>query len=155
MVRIRRFGIVHTANMVAALYAFIALIFAAFFALFGALGVAIAPRGSEVSSQLGAGIVGILIVAVLLVVFYAVVGWVFTAVACAIYNVVAGWFGGIEVQIESSTPVGPAGGYPAYGYPAPYPARYPAPGGYPAPAQPGTPPAPWGGGTTPPPAPGR
>ena len=32
MVRIRRFGIVRTANMVAALYAFIALIFLAFFA---------------------------------------------------------------------------------------------------------------------------
>ena len=38
MVRIRRFGIVHTATMVAALYAFIALIFFAFFALLALLG---------------------------------------------------------------------------------------------------------------------
>ncbi len=152
MVRIRRFGIVHTANMVAALYAFIALIFAAFFALFGVLGVAVAPRGSAVSNQLGAGIVGVLILAVVLVLFYAVVGWVFTAIACAIYNVVAGWFGGIEVQIESSAPAAPGGGYPAYGYPAGY--GYPAPGGqYPAPGPGG--PAPSGGGNLPPPAPGR
>ena len=43
MVRIRRFGIVRTANMVAALYAFIALIFAAFIVVFGALGVAHRP----------------------------------------------------------------------------------------------------------------
>ena len=157
MVRIRRFGIVRTANMVAALYAFIALIFAAFFALFALLGVAVAPRGSSFSGQLGTGIVGVLILAVILVVFYGVIGWVFTAIACAIYNLIAGWFGGIEIQIEGGAPGAPGGGSPVYGYPAGY--GYPAPGSYPAPAPYPAPgaggPAPVGGGNLPPPAPGR
>ena len=148
MVRIRRFGIIRTANMVAALYAFIALFFAAFIVLFGALGVAIGPRGT-IDSQVGAGIVGVLILALFVVAFYAIVGWVFTAIACAIYNLVAGWVGGVEIQLES-TPGGPGGGY-AYGYPAAYGAPGAYPGSYPAPAQP----APSGGGNLPPPAPGR
>ena len=126
MVRIRRFGIIRTANMVAALYAFIALFFAAFIVLFGALGVAIGPRGT-IDSQVGAGIVGVLILALFVVAFYAIVGWVFTAIACAIYNLVAGWVGGVEIQLES-TPGGPGGGY-AYGYPAT--AATAAPGAYP------------------------
>jgi hypothetical protein len=94
----------------------------------------------------------------LLTVFYTIFGWIFTAIACALYNGVAGRVGGIEIQIESTTPGAPGGGYPAYGYPtygvpAPYPApvQYPAPGQYPAPVQPGGPPAPWGGGQVPPP----
>ena len=155
MVRIRRFGIIRTANMVAALYAFIALFFAALLVLFGALGVAIGPRGTAIDSQVGAGIVGVLILALFVVAFYAIIGWVFTAIACAIYNFVAGWFGGVEIQLESTMPVAPGGGYPAYGFPAGYgaPGAYPGPATYPAPAQPAQP-AP-SGGNLPPPAPGR
>ncbi len=90
---------------------------------------------------------GLVIFGILAVLFYGAIGWVFTAIACALYNFVAGWVGGIEIQVESTTPGPPAGGYPAYGY-----APYPAPGPYPAPAQPGGPPAPWGGPVPPPPA---
>ena len=154
MVRIRRFGIVRTANMAAALYAFISLIFVGLFGLFALLGVAVAPNGS--AGTVGAGVLGLVIVGLVVVLVYAVVGWVFTAIACALYNVVAGWVGGIEVQVETTTPMGPGGGYPAYGYPTyPAPGGYPAPYGYPAPGQTGPAPAPWGGGSMPPPAPGR
>ena len=35
---------------------------------------------------------------------YGVFGWIFTAIACAIYNLAAGWVGGIEVQVNQSAP---------------------------------------------------
>ena len=149
MVRIRRFGIVRTATTVAALYAVIALVFVILFGLIALAGVAVVPDSSR--TAIGAGIAGVLIFAVIVVLFYAVIGWIFTAIACALYNFVAGFAGGIEIQVESTTPGAPGGGYPAYGYPA-YgaPRGYPAPGQYPAPAQPGGPTAPWGGGPPPP-----
>jgi hypothetical protein len=39
---------------------------------------------------------------------YGVLGWVFTAFACALYNIAAGWVGGIEVQVEPVAPPPPA-----------------------------------------------
>jgi hypothetical protein len=47
------------------------------------------------------GISGVL--AVFIPVLYAVFGYIFTAIACWIYNVIAGWSGGIEVDLD---PVG-------------------------------------------------
>ena len=155
MVRIRRFGIIRTANMVAALYAFIALIFFGFIAVFALLGFAIgAGNNTSPASTFGTGIVGILLFGLVVIAFYAIIGWIFTAIACAIYNLIAGWVGGVEIQLESP----PGGGYPGYGYPAAYgaPGGYPAPGAYPNPGTyPAPGPAPVGGGNLPPPAPGR
>jgi hypothetical protein len=165
MVRIRRFGIVSTATVVAVLYAIVALCFVALLALFALFGLAVTP--AETRGTFGAGVVGLLVFGLLIVVFYAITGWVFTAIACALYNLVAGWVGGIEMQVEGPMGGGPAGGYPAAGYPGGYPAPgaypvpgpYPAPGTYPAPApSPAPSPAPGSSmppGRYPPPAPGR
>jgi hypothetical protein len=46
-------------------------------------------------------------IGVFVVLFYGILGWVFTAIACAVYNIVAGWVGGIEVQVEQVTPPTP------------------------------------------------
>ena len=74
---------------------------------------------------------------------YGVVGWVMTAIGCAIYNLVAGWVGGIEVQLESvAAPVAPQWGGPYGGYGQPgYQQQpgYPPQPGYPQ--QPGQPPS--------------
>ena len=139
MVRIRRFGIVSTANTIAAIYAVVVLIFVVFFSLIALLGIAVIPRDSNAAAgAAGLGVIGILIGGVLFTIVYAVFGWIFTAIACALYNVVAGRVGGIAIQVESTTPQGPGGGYPAYGYPG-----YPAPGGVPgAAAVPGPDPVP-------------
>jgi hypothetical protein len=40
--------------------------------------------------------------ALLLPLFYGLLGFVFTAIGCIIYNLVAGWVGGIEVEIGES-----------------------------------------------------
>lgn len=38
--------------------------------------------------------------AIFIPVFYAVVGFIGTMIFCALYNLVAGWVGGIEVELE-------------------------------------------------------
>ena len=40
--------------------------------------------------------------ALLLPLFYGLLGFVFTALGCIIYNLVAGWVGGIEIEIGDS-----------------------------------------------------
>ncbi len=38
--------------------------------------------------------------AIFIPVFYAVIGFISTIIFCALYNLVAGWVGGIEVEFE-------------------------------------------------------
>jgi len=99
MYRIRRFGVVKTATVVAIMYMVIVGVFVAPFAL---LGLLIAP------SQGGAGTAAGIVAFGLLAIFgYGLLGWVFTAVAAAIYNLAARWVGGIEVEIEHVAPPAP------------------------------------------------
>jgi hypothetical protein len=93
---IRRFSVVKTATVVAVMYVVIIAIFIVPFAL---LAVAVGPGDSAA----GAGI-GILVFALLAALIYGVVGWILTAVACAVYNLAAGWVGGIEVQVVPVAP---------------------------------------------------
>ena len=99
--------------------------------------------------MIGAGLVGGLLFAVIGIVFYGVVGWVMTAIVCALYNFVAGRIGGIRVVVDVE---GPYPGAPAYGGPG-YPAGYGVPAvgtpAWPAPGSPGG----QGGPTAPPTAP--
>ncbi|HUF30853.1 MAG TPA: DUF3566 domain-containing protein [Gemmatimonadaceae bacterium] len=85
--QIRRFGIGQTAKVVGALYGFMGLIFVPFFLI----GAAMAP--DEMGFGMG--------LAILFPILYAVIGFIFTAIACAIYNFVARFVGGIEVEMEA------------------------------------------------------
>jgi hypothetical protein len=118
MYRIRRFNVVKTATVVAVMYMVIIAVFVVpFLILFAFVGIA----GSSQQAQGGVGaLLGIGIFAIL---FYAILGWIFTAIACVIYNLVAGWIGGIEVQVE---PVAPPPPPPAWISPTPPPTN-PAP----------------------------
>jgi hypothetical protein len=84
--RIRRFGIGQTAKVVAALYALMGLIFVPF----ALIAAAFSPR----ETGFGTGF------ALALPILYGVFGFIFTAIACAIYNFVAGYVGGVEVDLE-------------------------------------------------------
>ncbi len=132
-VTVRRFDVVRTANIVAALYAVIIVVmllvfFVPFMLIGGLAGMAGGDSGSGIAF-LGAGLIGSLVFLVLGAAFYAVIGWVMTAIMVVIYNWIAGRIGGlqIDVQVEGPWPGAP-GGYP--GYPAAYPQA--APGVYPA-----------------------
>ena len=97
MYRIRRFGVVRTATMVAVIYVILIAIFAVPAAI---IVLALAPSG-------GAGAVEVVIGGVLIAIIYAAFGWISTAICCAIYNLAARWIGGIEVQVEPVVPPPP------------------------------------------------
>jgi hypothetical protein len=83
--RLRRFSIHQTALTVAALYFLLSIIIVPF--------VYFASRMSATPGFSG-------VLAIFIPVLYAVFGYVFTAIGCWIYNLIAGWSGGIEVELE-------------------------------------------------------
>ena len=141
---IRRFDVIRTANIVAALYAVIVLVIGLVFLLPIMLlaGAAAAEYGGE---ALAGGVVGVVVLLGLALLFYAALGWIMTAIVCALYNVVAARIGGMRLEVEveapSPSPVPPGGWQqPSVGYPSPG-------SGPSAPSQPGGPPQPpqgWG-----------
>ena len=134
MYRIRRFGVMKTATVVAIMYMLIVGVFVIPFAL---LALIVAP--SQGSAGLGSAS-GILLFGLVAIFGYGLLGWVFTAVAAAIYNLAARWVGGIEVQIETVAPPPPM---PAWATPtAAPPASQPAPPPTIPPAPPADPPPP-------------
>ena len=84
--RIRRFGIQSTALTVGILYFVIALVLVPFLFL--------ATRNSPPDQALPG------IAFVLGPFFYAVIGYVGTAIGCWFYNLIAGWSGGIALTLE-------------------------------------------------------
>lgn len=97
MYRISRFGVVKTATMVALIYVIVVAIF------FVPAAIIVLALGR--SNGVAAG--GVLIGGVLIAIVYAALGWIFTAIGCAIYNVAARWVGGIEVQLQPVAPPPP------------------------------------------------
>jgi hypothetical protein len=85
--QIRKFGVGQTAKVAGVLYAMMGLVFIPIFLVMSALG----PK----QAGLGAGF------ALVMPILYGVLGFVCTAIACALYNVVAKLVGGIEVEIDS------------------------------------------------------
>jgi hypothetical protein len=122
MFRIRRFGVIKTANVVALLYVIVVVV------IFVPIGLIIAIAGSGTTFPGATGAfagnaagIGVLVLGLLLAVFYGILGWIFTAVACLIYNFAARIVGGIEIQLEAVEPPPPPvvwGGSPA-GTPSP------------------------------------
>ena len=84
--RVRRFGILQTAKVVAALYTLLGVILIPI--------VLVMAMFSPKEQAYGAGL------AIALPILYGVMGFIFTALGCAIYNFVAGFIGGIEVELE-------------------------------------------------------
>ena len=86
--QIRRFGIGQTAKVLGVLYGLLGLVFVPFIFL----ATVMAP--GELAFGLG--------YAIIFPVLYAVIGFVSTAIGCALYNFVAGMVGGIEVELGTS-----------------------------------------------------
>jgi hypothetical protein len=77
-------------------------------------------------------VAGGIVFAILAVLFYGLLGWVFTAIACLIYNLVAGWVGGIEVEVDRPGPPAPPPTWMTTTTPPPPPATEPPPAGPPS-----------------------
>ncbi len=103
MFRIRRFSVIRTASVVALMYLLvIAIVLVPILLLVTAVGTA--TPGGLGGQDGGLAVAGVLVIGVLAAVFYGVIGWVFTAIACLVYNAVARWTGGIEVQVDRVEP---------------------------------------------------
>jgi hypothetical protein len=88
MYRVRRFGVIQTANMAAMLYFVMTVVFLVPFALIGGM------LGDLGDFGFGG------IVLFFLPPLYAAFGWIATALACWFYNIIAGFVGGFEVELE-------------------------------------------------------
>ena len=94
---IRRIGPLSFAKITGVLYGLMGLIFGAIISLVSLVGGAFAPPGSD------AGPMGMLFGAaavVVLPIFYGVLGFVMSLIAAALYNLAAGWVGGIEIDVQ-------------------------------------------------------
>jgi hypothetical protein len=87
--QITRFSIGQTAKFLAVLYGLFGLIFVPFFLLVGMF----SPEGS---GGFGFGMV----FALAMPVIYAVMGVIGGVIGALLYNLVAGWVGGLEMELE-------------------------------------------------------
>jgi hypothetical protein len=125
MVRIRRFGVVKTATVSAAMYFVLIVVFVLLLTPFVAIVRVSTPSGVTMPGiDPATGFLGVLVFGLIAALIYAIIGWIFTAIACLLYNFVAGFVGGIEVQLEQVTPA-PVSPAPDWGPPASTPGQPP------------------------------
>jgi hypothetical protein len=84
--RIKRFGIASTALTMALIYFVLGLVIAPLIYMASAA----APSGQKLPG----------LMFVLGPFFYAVFGYVFAAIGCWLYNIIAGWTGGVALTLE-------------------------------------------------------
>jgi len=92
--RIKRIAPLQLGKMLAILYGIMGLIFIPFFLVMSAFASQMPSPQRVGFLALGAGF------ALFVPVIYAAMGFVFGALGALIYNVVAKWVGGIEVEVE-------------------------------------------------------
>lgn len=97
LVKIKKLGVLSSAKIQAILMAIIGLILGIFVAIIASLGAAISSTATD-----GAGFMVSLGVAAIIVlpILYGTAGFVFGAIGALLYNLVASWVGGIEVELE-------------------------------------------------------
>jgi hypothetical protein len=90
--QLRRFAIGQTAKVLGLLYGLMGLVFLPIFL--------VASLVSPNKTGFGIGF------ALAIPILYGVIGFIFTAIGCALYNLVAGWVGGIEVEVHGPPTAG-------------------------------------------------
>ena len=92
---IRRIGPFSVAKIAGVLYALMGFFFGAIISLISLVGGAFAPDDSGFAGMMfGAAAV------IALPIFYGVLGFIMTLIAAALYNLVSGWIGGIELDVQ-------------------------------------------------------
>ena len=99
---IRRVGVVSMAKLMGVLYGGIGLLVGAAFALFSIVGGGALLAGGGEEGALGGGMMMGMGVAMIVIapVFYGITGFLAGALTGWLYNLAAGWVGGIEVDIQ-------------------------------------------------------
>ena len=99
MVSLRSIGVMSCAKMMGAIYGSLGLIFLPLFLLGGFASMTLG-RGSGAPSG-----VAMMFLAILLPFFYAVMGFLIGALTAWMYNLFAGWVGGIQLELRSDVVV--------------------------------------------------
>lgn len=94
MKRIRRFGVFQTSLHIAVTYFFISLIVMVPIFIFGA------SLFEEEFGMDGMGNISLIFIPFA----YAIIGFIVSVIACAVYNLVARWTGGVEMEFTDNTP---------------------------------------------------
>jgi Transmembrane domain of unknown function (DUF3566) len=100
---IKRIAPLQAGKMLGVLYACMGLIFLPIFMLAAAAGAfAQHAQGAQASSPAPAALVARIMfgMGLFMPVIYSVMGFIVGVIGAAIYNLVAGWIGGIEVEVE-------------------------------------------------------
>ncbi len=85
------------AKLVAVIYGCFSLIFIPFFAIAALAGMLSGEEGAGIAAGMG------IVMAILMPLMYIAIGFVATLVGCFIYNLAAGWVGGIELEFDETS----------------------------------------------------
>jgi hypothetical protein len=96
--QLKRIGPISLARLAAGLYGAIGLFIGACFAIAAMVGMTVAHEASDASPMLGL-VFGVGAI-VFLPLIYGVLGALMALVVAALYNLLAGWLGGIELTLE-------------------------------------------------------
>lgn len=92
---VKRVGPLSVAKIAGLLYALMGLLLGALFSLISVAGFAAGGAKEGLPGMLfGVGAI------IVLPIFYGVLGFVFTLIGAAIYNLIAGWVGGVELEVQ-------------------------------------------------------
>jgi Transmembrane domain of unknown function (DUF3566) len=99
--RIKRIAPLQAGKMLSVLYACLGLIFLPVFMLAGLAGAfAQHAQQSQASAAASATMIMGCIVGILMPIIYGVMGFLLGVIGAAVYNLIARWIGGIEVEVE-------------------------------------------------------
>lgn len=96
---IRRVGVFSAAKIAGALYGLMGLLFGALLSLISVIAGSAAMSQGQDDAVFGM-IFGVGAI-IFLPLFYGILGAIFAAIAAAFYNLIAGFVGGLEIEIES------------------------------------------------------
>lgn len=102
--RIKRIAPLQAGKMLGVLYACMGLIFLPFIGVAAVAG-AFAEHAQHVNTTGGGAAAGLavgmmVILGLMAPIFYGLMGFLLGVIGAAIYNLIAGWLGGIEVEVE-------------------------------------------------------
>jgi len=102
MFRLRSVGVLSSAKIFAVVQGAIGILVGFFFLIFAVVSAAVMPGRQKL------GMIGMIILAVLMPVFYAAIGFVVGAIWAFVYNLAAEAIGGLELQLDAVPAVPPA-----------------------------------------------
>lgn len=96
-VTLKKIPPVPAAKLVAVIYGCFGLIFIPIFAIGALAGALSGEEGAGIAAGMG------IVMAILMPLFYVAMGFIVTLIGCFIYNLAAGWVGGIELEFDETS----------------------------------------------------